>query len=130
MRAVVRLAFAVAVLAASAGRSRAQERTARFEIISVTDTSLTFALGPVRWVRPGREGWAVDPRRRDALIARFRITTVRAGQADALVTGQTAPVSTEHLALLAEPRPPIIATRSFWFGVVGGMLLGFAAGRL
>ena len=74
------------------GAVGAQQRAVRFEITAVSDTTLLFRAGTARWVHAGQTGTAVDPRRRDALVARFRVLTVRDGLATALVTGQTTSV--------------------------------------
>lgn len=118
----------VAGLCAVPGVLAAQQHTARFRVLAVTDTSLTFDVGQADWVKAGREGISVDPRRRDVLIARFRVVRVSDHQALAVVVGQTEPLSTEHVALLTEPSRPFWKTRSFWFGLVGGLALGFGVG--
>ena len=120
-RLAVALLLSLSVAALPAG---AQDRSVRFEIVSVTDTSLTFRVGTAQWVKSGKEGVSVDPRRRDALIARFRVTDVRSGQATAVVLGQTSPLSVDHTAVLAEPEVRSWQRRSFW----GALLIGIAAG--
>ena len=119
-----RLALALLFLVAGAMSASAQDRSVRFEIVSVTDTSLTFRVGTAQWVKSGKEGVSVDPRRRDALVARFRVVDVRAGQATAVVLGQTSPLSVDHAAVLAEPEVRAWQRRSFW----GALLIGLAAG--
>ena len=122
---MIRRLAVVLLLSLPAGVSAgAQDRSVRFEIVSVTDTSLTFRVGTAEWVKSGKEGVSVDPRKRDALIARFRVTDVRAGQATAVVLGQTAPLSVDHTAVLAEPEVRSWQRRSFW----GALLIGIAAG--
>ena len=108
----------------------AQQHTSRFRVLAVTDTSLTFEIGDADWVKAGREGISVDPRRRDVLIARFRVVRVVDHQALAVVVGQTEPLSTEHVALLTEPSRPFWRTKSFWFGLVGGLAMGFGVGSI
>ena len=132
MRHLQALCVAAAVLAgapaldphASVG---AQPRTARCESTSVSDTTLTFRTGPVAWVARGLAGSARDPRKRDQLVARFRVVAVRDGLATARVTGQTTAVSTDHVAILEEPRRPWFKTRTFWSGLVLGGALGATA---
>ena len=61
---------ATTTLAAPAG---AQESAVRFEISTVADSTFEFPAGRYAWVAPGIRGIAVDPRRRDALVARFQV---------------------------------------------------------
>ena len=105
----------------------AQASATRFEITAVDDTTFTLRLGPHDWVRPGLRGIAVDPRRRDVLIARFRITDVREGEATALVTGQTTVVEVSHVALLTRPETPWYRQRLFWIGALLGGAIGVLA---
>lgn len=86
----------------------------------------------MRWVRPGQVGTAIDPARRDALVARFRIVTVQEGAATALVTGQTTAVSTDHVATLEEPKRSWFRNKAFWSGLFLGAVMaitGTAIGR-
>ena len=101
----------------------AQQRMVRFEISAVGDSTLSFRIGEMRWVRPGQVGTAIDPARRDALVARFRIVTVQEGAATALVTGQTTAVSTDHVATLEEPKRPWLRNKGFWSGLFLGAVL-------
>ena len=95
------LLFVLALgLGALAPRAGAQERAVRFEITEAQDTVFSFAVGRYPWVAPGQRGIVVDPRRRDVLVARFRVLRVQDGVATALVTGQTTTLSTSHAALL------------------------------
>ena len=105
----------------------AQQRTVRFEITAVSDSTLLFRTGSEHWVRTGQLGAAVDPRRRDQLVARFRILSVREGLATALVTGQTTAVSTDHVATLMPPSSPWYRSRRFWVGVMVGGAVGAGA---
>ena len=105
----------------------AQRRTSRFEITSVGDTALAFRIGEVRWVSAGLTGNAIDPRRRDLLVARFRVVSVGAGVATAGVTGQTTAVSTDHVAVLTEPSRPWFKARTCWAGLLLGGALGASA---
>jgi hypothetical protein len=115
-------------LCALASPARAQERAIRFEIIDAQDTVFTFAVGRYPWVAPGQRGIVVDPRRRDVLVARFRVLTVQEGLATALVTGQTTTLSTSHSALLDEPTKAFWRRGTFWTGLLIGIGLGFAGG--
>lgn len=107
----------------------AQLRGVRFPVESVGDTTLTFAPGRARWLRPGLRGIAVDPRKRDDLVARLLIIRVQAGTGvTALVTGQTTKLSTDHVVVVEEPMPPWYRRRAFWGGVLLGAALGVTAG--
>ncbi|MBA3558537.1 MAG: hypothetical protein H0W30_08065, partial [Gemmatimonadaceae bacterium] len=75
-----------------------QPPAARFQVAGVGDSTFTFLLGKMRWVREGQRGLAVDPRRNDGLVARFRVLRVTEGEATALVTGKTMELSREHVA--------------------------------
>jgi hypothetical protein len=127
--------LAVAVAAASVGATPndapAQETSARFEIASAGDSTFTLVVGRHPWVRPGLYGIVVDPRQRDVLIARFQVIAADSANAMGLVTGMTARVTTEHVALLDRPPPPPAPwhkRRSFWLGIVVGVATGFAIG--
>lgn len=106
----------------------AQFRGVRFEITQVGDTTFRFPRGSAGWVVPGKTGNAVDPRRRDVLVARFRVVRIDSGLVTALITGQTTRVSTEHIAVISEPPKPWYKGITFWAGAVFGMILGFAIG--
>ena len=121
-------AFAFSLLLAAAPAAHAQPSATRFEITAVGDTTFVFRVGdPQDWVRRGMSGIAVDPRRRDVLIARFRVTAVRDGEATALITGQTTVVETEHVALLTRPETPWYRRPTFWIGLVLGGAIGVVA---
>jgi len=96
----------------------------RFEVVAVDDTTFTILIGGDRWVRRGTIGVAVDPRRRDALVARFRVLSRVGDSALVLVTGQTTRVEPTHVALIREPVAGPLRQEVFWTGIV----LGFAAG--
>lgn len=116
------------VLGLGAGEASAQFRGIRFEITQVGDTTFRFPRGTAGWVKSGETGIAVDPRRRDVLVARFRVIRVDSGLVTALVTGQTTRVATEHIAVMAEPARPWYKGINFWGGAVFGMVIGFAVG--
>ncbi len=99
----------------------------RFDVVSVEDTTFTILIGPDRWVRRGTIGIAVDPARRDALVARFRILSRLGDSATALVTGQTTRVSATHVALIREPVPGPLQQEAFWTGLFLGVAAGAAA---
>ena len=111
-------------LALGAGTAQAQFRGVRFEITQVGDTTFRFPRGSAFWLKPGATGNAVDPRRRDALVARFRVIRIDSGLVTALVTGQTTVVATEHMAVLAEPPKPWYRGITFWAGTVFGVVIG------
>lgn len=127
MRSLLALLLAAA-LAAPAARAEAQLRTARFYVDSVTDSTLVFRLGRVDWLRPGTTGIAVDPRQRDALVARFRVISVGEERAVALVTGQTTFITVDHVALVDEPPRRFWRESTFWVGtLLGGVVGGLAS---
>ena len=120
----------VLALGSSAAPADAQFRGVRFEITQVSDTTFRFSRGNAGWVRVGASGNAVDPRRRDALVARFRVARVDSGLVTAVITGQTTRVATEHIAVLAEPPKPWYKGITFWAGTVFGVVIGaLIAGR-
>lgn len=125
------LLAALAAVAPEAGR--AQETSARFEIASAGDSTFTLVVGRHSWVRPGLYGIVVDPRQRDILIARFQIIAADSANAMGLITGTTTRVTTDHVALLDKPPPPVPPwhkRRSFWLGVLFGVAAGFGMGSL
>ncbi|MGQ0643853.1 MAG: hypothetical protein ACT4P6_24140 [Gemmatimonadaceae bacterium] len=109
-------------------QAQAQSRAVRFEITAIGDSTIEFRTGPARWIRPGQLGVAVDPRRRDAMIARFRVESVREGSATAMITGQTTAIIPEHVAVLDEPRRSAYRSPAFWIGIVVGGALGLIGG--
>ncbi len=111
-------------LVLGAGTADAQFRGIRFEITQVGDTTFRFPQGTAGWLKPGTTGIAVDPRRRDALVARFRVVRIDSGLVTALVTGQTTRVATEHIAVMAEPPKPWYRGITFWAGTVFGVVIG------
>ena len=120
----------VLALGLTAGRSVAQSSGVRFEITQVGDTTFRFPRGNAGWVRVGATGIAVDPRRRDGLVARFEVTRVDSGLVTALITGLTTRIATEHIAVLAEPPKPWWKGITFWAGTVFGVVVGaLIAGR-
>ena len=105
----------------------AQARTERYFIDSVTDSTLIFRVGPSARVKSGLTGVAVDPARRDALVARFKVLEVRDGRVMGLVTGQTTFVTTDHVAIVDVPPRSFWRQRLFWVGTLLGGALGAAA---
>jgi hypothetical protein len=120
----------VLALGLTAAPAAAQSLGARFEITQVGDTTFRFSRGTAGWVRLGTTGIAVDPKRRDALVARFRIARIDSGLVTAVITGQTTRVATEHIAVLSVPPKPWWKGITFWAGTVFGVVIGaLIAGR-
>ncbi|MBC7791477.1 MAG: hypothetical protein H7Z74_16140 [Anaerolineae bacterium] len=118
------------VLFVTAVAGAQQPPAARFQVAGVGDSTFTFLLGKMRWVKEGQNGLAVDPRRNDGLVARFRVLKVVEGEATALVTGKTMELSRDHVALIEPRLVPWYRQRFFWVGVlVGGSAGAFAASR-
>ncbi|MFL5577575.1 MAG: hypothetical protein ACJ79S_16590 [Gemmatimonadaceae bacterium] len=128
--AVVAALVALLVLATLPSRAAGQalDRAVRFPVTSVGDSTFTFPVGELRWVKAGERGMAVDPRRRDALVARFQVLQVDRGTATALVTGQTTRLTEDHVAILEMPPRPWYANSLFWTGALLGLLGGAAIG--
>jgi hypothetical protein len=128
------------VLASASDSTRADARSAanaaeriprdaaRFEIEAVDDSTARFRAGEERWMKPGMTVYAVDPTRRDALVARLRITGAENGRMVALVTAQVTRVSTAHFLLAVKPKVPWYRDRRFWIGAVSGSLAGATGG--
>jgi hypothetical protein len=121
-----------------AGRPRptiAPWTAVRLEIVAVGDTTFAFLVPRAPWVTPDAYGIVVDPRRRDALVARFLVLGQRGDTATALITGQANPLVNDHVALLSRPpEPPTvlrrIERRRFWAGAAVGAVFGAIAGLL
>jgi hypothetical protein len=127
LAALIAILLSLSALPRGAG---AQESAYRFGITSAGDSTFTFPVERHPWVQKGLKGIAVDPFRRDALVARFRVIQVAGGRATALITGQTTHITSDHVALLDRPRTPWYRQRTFWIGAVVGAVVGVvAAGR-
>jgi hypothetical protein len=130
-RLIARLAAALGLVTALAAPAEAQRATARFYVDSVADSTFSFRIAPTDdWVEVGAVGTAVDPARRDALVARFRVISLWGDRAVALVTGQTTVLTVNHIALLDAPDRRFYRERSFWGGALLGILLGVGSGLL
>ena len=127
MRAMLALGLLLAALGPVP--LRAQSSGMRFEITNVGDSTIAFATGRADWVQTGLRGLALDPRQRDVLVARFEVLEVREGAALALITGATRPLTTDDVAVLDAPPPPLVRRRGFWTGLLLGALAGFGLGR-
>lgn len=109
--------------------TRAQVGSARFDIDSIGDSTVTFSVGNARWVHAGQTGLAVEPTRHDELIARLRVLHVANGRATAVITGQTSRVTDGQVALIRRPARPFYAEGLFWIGAVVGAAITFVATR-
>jgi hypothetical protein len=127
VRRIVRVLLIVVAtaLCVTPAVAHAQTGRARFDIASVGDSTFTFNIGGSPWVSKGQQGLAVDPAHGDELIARFRVIGVTGGVATALVTGQTARLSSTYAAILKEPRPAFYREPLFWIGAFAGGVVGF-----
>jgi len=130
--AAARLLRAAAVLFAvmlfsgvpRAAAAQASERTVRLAIMDVSDSTFSFDASNLRWIKAGERGMAVDPKRRDALVARFDIVRVENGRATALITGATTELTTDHVVVMEVPIRPWYRSSLFWSGALMGGLLG------
>ena len=122
------VAAALLALAPRPAGAQVLERTVRLAIIEVGDSTFSFDAGNLRWVKPGERGMAVDPKRRDALVARFSVLEVDAGKATALITGETTRLTPDHVVVLEVPIRPWYRSTLFWSGAVLGALGGLIVG--
>ena len=118
-----------ALLIALPAAARAQIGSARFDIDSVGDSTVTFSVGNARWVHAGQTGLAVEPRNHDELIARLRVLQVQNRTATAVITGQTSRVTAGQVALIRRPAPPFYTVGLFWIGAAVGAAITFIATR-
>jgi hypothetical protein len=135
MRSVVGVATALLLGACHNGAEQGSELAlprvprdaARFEIDVVDDSTATFRPVEARWLRTGMFAYAVDPKNRDALVARLRLQTDDGIQITALVTSQVKRVSTTHVLLIPRPIVPWYQAPRFWFGAFLGGMAGVTA---
>ena len=125
----MRFLLCALLLIALPGAVRAQVGSARFDIDSVGDSTVTFAIGGTRWVRAGQTGLAVEPQRHDELIARLRILNIDHGIATAVITGQVSRVTAGQVALIRKPAPAFYTVGLFWVGAAVGAAIMFVATR-
>ncbi|BAH38810.1 hypothetical protein GAU_1768 [Gemmatimonas aurantiaca T-27] len=128
------LALAAVVVGCGRGRvestpsqapmARIPRNAPRFEIDSVTDSTALFRVEEARWLQPGLSGYAVDPRQRDALVARVRVVSSDGARATVQVTSQVSLVKRDHVLLIVEPARPWWRRPTFWSGAGLGALLG------
>lgn len=130
--ATIAVALVTLLLSAALRPASAQvaDRTVRLTITEVGDSTFSFDAANLRWIRVGERGMAVDPRRRDALVARFAVLRVENGRATAVITGETTELTAEHLVVMEVPIRPWYRSSLFWGGAVMGTLLGALAGSL
>lgn len=121
----VLLTSAVVAGAVLAAPAAAQTAHVRFDIDRITDSTITFAVGGARWISAGRTGLAVDPKQGDELIAEVRVIAVLAGEATAVVTGQTARIKPGHVVVFEVPGRPFYREPFFWIGAAAGGVIGF-----
>ncbi len=100
---------------------------ARFEIDAVNDSTASFRPQEARWIRVGMSAYAVNPLKRDALVARLRVQAQTGESMTALVTSQVGRVSTAHFLLIMRPAEPWWRGDRFWWGAAAGTVLGAAA---
>jgi hypothetical protein len=130
MRLTVLLLGAVVALALPS-RARAQDRDVRFPITNVGDTTITFQAGKMTWIVRSPRAIVVDPRRRDALVARLKVVSVGAnGEATAVVTAQAGRITTDHVVIGTEPRSRWYRNPFLWMGTAFGLIAGFGLGRI
>ena len=128
MRRLLLLGSMLLLGALGAPAAGAQDVSARFEIVAVGDTTFLFRAGSRSWVRAGQRGIAVDPRRRDVMVARFHVISLRDGVATAKITGQTTNITTDYVAVISPPVPSWYARPTFWIGAGVGAILGVLIG--
>lgn len=106
------------------GAARIPRDAARFEIESVDDSTARFRPAEATWIRPGMVVYAVDPAKRDALVARLRVIGMDSGRMTALITSQVNRVTAEHFLLAVKPPVRWYRDARFWWGLAGGGALG------
>jgi hypothetical protein len=112
------------VAAPRAAAAQSSERSVRLAIIEVSDSTFSFDASNLRWIKAGERGMAVDPKRRDALVARFDVLHVENGRATALITGATTDLTTEHVVVMEVPLRPWYRSTLFWGGALAGSIIG------
>ncbi|HUO51085.1 MAG TPA: hypothetical protein VMT93_01080 [Gemmatimonadaceae bacterium] len=128
-RRILVFGAAAAALLLAPRAAQAQQGAWRFEITAVGDSTISFHVSDAPWVRVGLAGIAVDPSRRDALVARFSVIRVEGALATAVVTGQTTRVSTADVALLVAPKKHWYEQPAVWITAGAGIVLGMIIAR-
>ena len=108
--------------------ARIPRDAARFSIDSTSDTTVVFRGLEADWLRTGMRGHAVDPLQHDALIARLTIMSVDTNRVVAVITGKVSQVSTTNVVLLVRPQKSWQRDHRFWFGAIGGVVVGAIVG--
>ena len=121
------LTLAASAVAAPLAAQRACD-CSRTPVASVKDTTFTFSIENRTDVKEGSSGTVLDPRRRDALVATFRVARVERGVATAIVTGQTTDVATAHVVVLDQKPTSTVRSGKFWGGLLVGLLVGAGIG--
>ena len=127
-----RLVLGAAALALSFAAPRvvhAQQGAYRFEITAVGDSTISFRTADAPWMRAGLTGIAVDPQRRDQLIARFTVLRVEGALTTAIITGQTAKVATTYVACVVAPGRHWYEVPAVWIATGVGVALGVIIAR-
>jgi hypothetical protein len=128
LRVLTTTLVAVALYLGVPAVAQAQSPCVRFEIASTKDTTFTFSIAARPEITAGRTGVVVDPRRRDALVARFTVSRVDRGIATAVITGQTTDVAAAHVALIDEEKQTTTKSKKFWIGLAVGAVAGLGIG--
>ena len=127
-----RLGILAGVVALSVGgpaAGGAQAAYVRFDLATVGDSTVKFSIGNAHWVKHSVVGLVVDPAHEDELIAKFRVVRVERDTAIAVITGQTARLTSSYVAVLSQPAVPIYKKVWFWGAFVAGGVLGFIIHR-
>lgn len=127
--ALTALLVSLCAFSLAASRGQAQDYQMRFEIVAPTDTTFTFVLGDARWVKKGMAGTVVDPRQRDALVARFTVDRIDERMARAIITRTTTGITVFHAALLRVPKKSWWRDKFLWIGTAVGLAIGYFVGR-
>ena len=109
-------------------RTRIPRDASRFDITSVTDSSVLFQAHEVDWLRAGMIAYVVDPLRRDALLAKVRVSEVHAAMVTGIITSQVTRVTTDHVLLLSAPPTAWWKSPQFWWGALVGGAVGGGIG--
>jgi hypothetical protein len=95
----------------------------RFAVVELTDSTVRFDASDARWLRPGMIGYAVDPSKKDALVASLSLMGTGGREYKALITGQREPVDSTHIVVFLRPDTPWWRTKHYWGGFVIGVVV-------